>query len=417
MTLNDQLRTATANVGRRKLRSGLASLGVVVGTVTIVVMVSLAAGVRAQINRQFESVGLNRLTVHTAGGRRGDFMPFPFAPPKKLITAQDVARWKATSGVMEVVPALNLPNSAGLELSWNGTNQPVRQRGGDSRPGFMFQETPSPLAGSLELPATNGIIRGAVESAGVASNAFARVVGQNVAVVLRTSRGETHSFHLQVRGISSENSPLIQVSITDCLAMKSWWFNSTNVLATEGYDTVTIRTEDVARANSLSADLRHDGFQVQSLEVFMTVANRVVTVITMMFLLIGGIALLVATIGIANTMVMAIYERTREIGILKAMGASQGEIRQMFMFEAGLLGLIGGLIGLVAGWLLGIILNQGIELYSRWREVPLHGNYFLVTPTLALGVILFATFIGLLAGLLPAQRAARLDPLTALRHE
>jgi putative ABC transport system permease protein len=75
------------------------------------------------------------------------------------------------------------------------------------------------------------------------------------------------------------------------------------------------------------------------------------------------------------------------------------------------------LIGLAAGWLLGIVLNQSIEFYSRWREVPLHGNYFMVTPTLALGVILFATFIGLLAGLLPAQRAARLDPLTALRHE
>ncbi len=421
MTLHDQVRTALANVGRRKLRSGLASLGVVVGTVTIVVMVSLAAGVRQQINHQFELVGLNRLTVRAngGGGRRPEFLPFAFAPHRQPITAKDVSKWRALPGVSAVVPELNLPNSVGLGLNWNGTNQPVRLSGGDFRPGFSFQEAPQALAGSLELPETNGLVlsQGAVLAAGVASNAFAHVVGQKVEVVLRTSRGETQSFPLRVQGISPDYSPTIQVSIADCLAMKSWWFNATNLLATEGFDAATIRTVDVPRANTLSAELRKEGFQVQSLELFMTVANRIVTVITMMFLLIGGIALLVATIGIANTMVMAIYERTREIGILKAMGASQREIRQLFMFEAGFLGLLGGVCGLLLGWLLGLGLNQAIEIYSRWREVPMHGKFFLVTPTLAVGVLLFATFIGLVAGLLPAQRAARLDPLEALRHE
>jgi putative ABC transport system permease protein len=142
-----------------------------------------------------------------------------------------------------------------------------------------------------------------------------------------------------------------------------------------------------------------------------------VTAITVMFTMIGSIALLVATIGIANTMVMAIYERTREIGILKAMGASRREIRQMFMMEAGFIGLIGGVFGLLLGWVLGLGLNQAIQIVMKYRELPLRGNFFVVTPTLALGVILFATLIGLVAGLLPAQRAAKLDPLEALRHE
>jgi len=180
---------------------------------------------------------------------------------------------------------------------------------------------------------------------------------------------------------------------------------------------VTIRATDVTHASALTAQFRGEGFSVQSLEIVVEVANRIVTAITMMFMLIGGIALLVATIGIANTMVMAIYERTREIGILKAMGASRGEIRRMFMIEAGCIGLIGGVIGLILGWLAGLCLNQIISFYMRHRDIPVRGDFFVVTLTLALGVVMFATFIGLLAGLLPAQRAAKLDPLEALRHE
>lgn len=420
MTIRDQIRTAFSNVGRRKMRSALASLGVVVGTVTIVLMVSLAAGVRQQINRQFESIGLDRLTVNSPGSRRGDFPPFGFAPRKNLITPQDVTKWRTLSGVVTVVPEISLPNSVGLELSWNGTNQAVRASGGgDFRPGVFFQQVPQAIAGSLELSETGGVIlsQGAVEAAGIASNEFARVIGQKVEAILRTPRGERQSYPLLVQGISQERSQSVRISLNDRIAMKNWWFNTNNILEREGYDSVTIRAADVSQANKLSAQLQRDGFQVQSLEFFATAANRVVTVVTMMFTLIGSIALLVATIGIANTMVMAIYERTREIGILKAMGASRAEIRQMFMLEAGFIGLIGGALGLLFGWLLGLGLNQAIEIYSRFREQPLHGQFFLVTPVLAITALAFATFIGLVAGVLPAQRAAKLDPLQALRHE
>jgi putative ABC transport system permease protein len=425
MTIQDQIGTAVSNVGRRKLRSALASLGVVVGTLTIVIMVSLAAGVRQQINHQFASIGLDRLTVSpSGGGRRGGFGPpgfgsFGRASTKKVITVQDVSRWKSSPGVAQIIPEVNLPGSVGLELKWHGTNQSVRMSGGEPmRPNF-FQELPEPVAGSLELPESGGIIlsQGTVQDFGIASNNFAGVIGQNVETILRTSRGETQSFSLRVSGISQERYRNIQVSIADRIAMKNWWFNTTNTLEREGYDFVTIRSTDVTQATALTTRLRKDGFQVQSLEIIVQFANRIVTAITVMFTLIGGIALLVATIGIANTMVMAIYERTREIGILKAMGASSGEIRQMFMLEAGFIGFIGGVVGLLLGWLAGVGLNQIIPIYLRYRELPVRGNFFAVSLTLALGVIAFATFIGLLAGLLPAQRAAKLDPLQALRHE
>ena len=422
MTFKDQFRTALSNVGRRKLRSALASLGVVVGTLTIVIMVSLASGVRQQINRQFSSIGLDRLTVNPSGGGRGGFGPrrVDQTPSrKKIITAQDINRWKGLPGVAQIIPEIYLPGSVGLELKWNGTNQTVSMASGGGMRGAFFQEPPKPLAGTLELPESGGIVlsQGTAKAFGFSSNDFAGIIGKTAETVLRTSRGETQSYTLRIAGISQENSRNIEVSIADRIAMKNWWFNSTNMLEREGYDSVAVRGADVTQAIALTKQFRQEGFQVQSLEIVVEVANRIVTVITLMFTLIGSIALLVATIGIANTMVMAIYERTREIGILKAMGASRGEIRQMFMMEAGFIGLIGGVIGLLLGWVAGLCLNQAIAAYLRYRELPMRGHFFVVTLTLALGVIVFATFIGLVAGLLPAQRAAKLDPLQALRHE
>ena len=418
MTIYDQLQSACSNVGRRKLRSTLASLGVLVGTVTIVVMVSLASGVREQINRQFASIGLDRLVITGGGNGRG------FGPPRavnrrKLLTADDAARWRGLPGVKELVAEVDLPAAVEMELRWKGTNQVVRMGGGDFRAGSMFQAMPEAVAGTLDLPESGGLIlsQGVAQGAGLSSNDYAVLPGQTAEVVLKTSRGENQGYSLKVVGISQERAPVIQVSARDRVAMKNWWFNTTNVVEREGYDSITIRTVDVRGASEISTQLRQEGYQVQSLEFIMTAANRIVTMIVVVFTLIGSIALLVATIGIANTMVMAIYERTREIGILKAMGATRGEIRRMFMMEAGLIGMIGGVAGLLVGWLLGLVLNGGIQLYLRYRDMPSHGSFFVVTLPLALGVILFATGIGLLAGLLPAQRAARLDPLEALRHE
>src|ERR1035438_9196581 len=147
MTIRDQVRTALANVGRRKLRSTLASLGVVVGTLTIVIMVSLASGVRQQINHQFASIGLDRLTVNPPGDRRGGFNsggfdPFGISSRKKIITSPDVNRWKELPGITQIIPEVNLPGSVGLELKWNGTNQTVRMRGTEPMRGTFFQQLP-----------------------------------------------------------------------------------------------------------------------------------------------------------------------------------------------------------------------------------------------------------------------------------
>jgi putative ABC transport system permease protein len=424
MTLLDQVRSACCNMGRRKMRSFLASLGVLVGTVTIVLLVSLASGVRQHINRQFETIGLDRLTVFPVGrspfGGRG-----PFSPPsnsgggKKIITPADLARWKDWPGVVKITPEISLPGSVNLELRWEDKVQPVKMGERQARPGppGMWSATPEPMAGTLELPDQGAIVlsQGTAKALGFAADQMADLL--DMEIVLRTSRGETQNFILIVQGISSENSTTIQVSVSDRIAMKSWWFNTNNLLESEGYDSVTIRAADVTQARTLIARFREEGFDVQSLDMVVDVANRIVMAVTVLLVMIGSVALLVASIGIANTMIMAVYERTREIGILKALGASSSDIRRLFMIEAGFIGLAGGVMGLLAGWAAGSVLNQGILWYFRHREMPMRDGFFVVTPLLALGVTVFAAFIGVTAGLFPAHRASSLDPLEALRHE
>jgi putative ABC transport system permease protein len=130
------------------------------------------------------------------------------------------------------------------------------------------------------------------------------------------------------------------------------------------------------------------------------------------------VALLVAALGIANTMLMSVLERTREIGIMKAVGASSGQLQLMFLFEGALIGLVGGGLGLVLAWGASHLGDAWVRsLASRTVEVKLTEAIFVFPAWLFLTVLGFALFITTLAAIYPARRAAKIDPVFALRHE
>jgi putative ABC transport system permease protein len=133
--------------------------------------------------------------------------------------------------------------------------------------------------------------------------------------------------------------------------------------------------------------------------------------------LLGGISLLVASFGIANTMIMSIFERTREIGIMKAIGAEDLEIKLIFFIEAAVIGISGGVIGSLVAWGLAAVSNR---LAFRFIIRPQGGSFvdfFELPPILWIGAILFAALVSIVAALYPASRAARIDPVKALRHD
>jgi ABC-type antimicrobial peptide transport system permease subunit len=425
MMIGDMGRTALSNLGRRKVRTVLTSIGVIVGILTIVTMVSLGIGVRLEINKQFQAIGLERVFVSPREGEQNFFTQFSRPSRAKPITDADVARWRALPDVKQIEVDVDLPFGVASGLKINDRIQAVGIEGGSSSEiQTPFSQAPTALAGTLDLPEESGKIiltASALRVLDISTDRAAELIGQPVTVVLQAPRGEEQNYTFTVVGVSSDadvdQDPVVRVPLQDRVAMKSWWFNKPDLLQTDGYDSVTIRATDVNAANALVQQIRGEGFRVQSLQLILDLADQVFTVINVMLSSVGGLALLVASLGIVNTMIMSIYERTREIGTLKAIGASRGDIRMMFMFEAGMIGLMGGIIGIVSGWGLGKILNRVILWYVEREQLPVRGNFFVVTPWLALYALLFATLIGILAGLYPANRAARLDPLMALRHE
>ena len=435
MTLRDKTVLAWSNLGRRKVRTFLTSVGVIVGILTVVTMVSLVNGVQIQVKSQFEKIGLDRVTIRPASsggnsfpgfgggpgnGGGGDFDPFGLSVRTKLIGPTDVKRWRAWPGVESVTPEVDLPRDIAAGLALGKTKLARVRIGQDFSPRRgPFAPTPEALAGKLDLPANGGNIvvsRGALKALKI-KTAPSQLLGQNTTLTLATPRGERKSYAFKISGVSDEDASAVGVATPDRLKMKSWWFNEPNLLKSDGYDSVTLRATDVSRARELVHRARKEGFEVQSIDAILNVADRIFSVVTVMLSLVGGIALFVACVGIVNTMIMAIYERTREIGTLKAMGASNSDIRQMFMIEAGLIGLFGGVVGLISSFFLGRGLNRAAIWYAQKRGLPLPDELFVITPGLALSAVGFAFLIGMLAGLYPAHRAAKLDPLSALRQE
>jgi putative ABC transport system permease protein len=207
-------------------------------------------------------------------------------------------------------------------------------------------------------------------------------------------------------------NPMSQVALA--LARQSGSLGNSE---TEGYDSAIIRVDDPLALTAVRKRLQELGFSsfsiVDQLEQFRTVFLIIDSVLG----LLGGISLLVASFGIANTMIMSILERTREIGIMKAIGAEDREIKLIFFVEAAVLGLFGGFIGVLAAWAIDAIANRLAYRFILKPQGASFVDFFWLPAWLSVGAILFALVVSILAALYPAARAARIDPVRALRHD
>ncbi len=428
ISFRDLSRTAIENLRRRPVRNILTAAGVLIGIVTLVAMVSFGVGVQNEVNRNFQAIGLENVFVSPAFPEDENvFDPFSITEPEQPLTPEIAAQFKEMPDVQSVTPILNLPSNIEISLSYNEFSAPIRLSGGfgnDQRgPGGPdFLTPPEMLAGS---PLGEGDSEGLVLLDDIADQIIEELnltnkdlINEQATLIVRLPRGETKEFPTTIRGVrQGPGSRRVDLGTIERTAIKAWWYGRPDTLTTDGYDMLIVRATDENSVENVVDIANEMNLEAQSLGAILELANRVLTILQVLLGSVGALALLVATLGVANTMMMAIYERTKEIGILKAIGATNQEVRRMFTADAVLLGLIGGFVGVILGTLLGRLVDWAGHQYLASEGVTGIGQMSIVPPWLAIGALIFAGFIGVIGGIYPATRAARLDPVEALRHE
>jgi putative ABC transport system permease protein len=193
--------------------------------------------------------------------------------------------------------------------------------------------------------------------------------------------------------------------------------DTTNVLGGKPtYTTVEVRVKSPKYVPPVEDAIKQMGFNTFSIVDATKNLRQFFAVLDLFLGIFGSLALAVASIGIVNTLVMAILERRREIGIMKAIGASDLDVKGLFFAEAGVMGVFGGAVGVALGWTIGHVINIGANVYLKRQHFPPEQIWF-VPWWLVVGAIVFAIIVSLLSGLYPASRAARLEPIQALRYE
>jgi putative ABC transport system permease protein len=453
----DLTELAWRNLREALLRNSLTTLGIGVGVASLVAMLSLGVGLQEMANQRlsrsglFDAIIVAPRTNFRGFGRRpqeNDGNPAPGGP------LDDEARkaLQRLPNVVEVYPEIRFPTEIrydGVPYSTVVAGVPESgQRSGayDGMTGTFFSG-PAADEAILQIefarqlsPVTSSLIgkelvlryaeRQALPAEPEANNGRANTNGADDAGLSGGFSVVPREEKLRIVGIV-ETEPasgfggvgrgrvMIPLQVAEKLRVAQTNDFRTMLGARPGrnaYQSLTVRVKSPAVVKDVEDAIKPMGFATYSLLDATSNLRQVFAVFDLLMGIFGSLALIVASLGIINTLVMAILERRREIGVLKALGAADGDIRKLFFVEAGVMGLIGGLLGVGIGWMIGFGMNFATNTYLRRQSLP-PLKVSSVPWWMVAAAIAFSIAVSLAAGLYPASRAARLNPVEALRYE
>jgi len=457
----DLLDLAVRNLRQSKLRNGLTTVGISVGVASLVAMLSLGVGLQQLATRRLAGSGMFDTVFVTS---KQDFRGFDREQdqkdqhPENAPVLDDAARDKMAhlQYVTEVEPEIRVMGEivyAGQTHYGFVTGLPMSARENEAFDNLQGKFFSRPDADEVillndfakELDPTNPkaligqevtLRYGEHQPLAADSDTSGRPqLSDGQRDTSTQNAGDSYGFsvvrktqQLKVMGIIDEEPYggmrtvsrgriFLPVDLTAKLNMAEF-SDMRSSLRGHGrtYMTLTVRVKDPAKVAQVQDAIKQMGFRTFSVLDATKSLRRFFTVLDLFLGIFGSLALAVATLAIINTLVMAVLERRREIGVMKAIGASDGDVKRLFFAEAGAMGFLGGVLGVALGFAIGKAINIGTGIYLHNHQLPAEAVW-IMPPWLIGAAIAFSIVVSLLAGLYPASRAARLDPVQTLKYE
>ena len=461
MKARDLTELAGRNLREALLRNSLTTLGIAVGVASLVAMLSLGVGLQQLASKRLSRSGLfDAVFVSSRMNQRGFGRPTrpdpAIATPPKVLDAEARQKIADLPNVVEVYPEIRFPTEIQFEgkpfsttvagipasaksdgafdgmkgafFSGPNVNEAILQiefaKDLSTRPDSLIgkdltlryaerQPLPAEPSAGKSKPGADGTTPHSAESD--LSPGFSIVPREKIFRIVGVVETEPAT------GFGGFGRGRLLIPLEVAQALRITQANDLREIlrgtsSKLGYDSLTVRVKGPSQVKSVEDAIQGMGFTTFSLLDATKSLGQVFAVFDSLLGIFGSLALAVASLGIINTLVMAILERRREIGILKALGATDRDIRRLFFAEASVMGLVGGILGVVLGWLIASALTFGTNVYLRRQEVPPVDLSSIPWWMVAVAIVL-SVAVSLAAGIYPASRAAKLNPVEALRYE
>jgi len=399
-----------------KLRSSLTMLGIIIGVVAVVTLMSLGRGAQETITATYRQLGTNVLQVMSRSPETEGAIGLSPVFSTPTLTMEDVEAMKKVPGITAIAPV----NENFVQLSYRNQYKTA----------IIHGTTPEYLK-VMNYEISEGIF---ISEINVARRDMVVVLGDTVAKYF-FPYGSPVGQKIKMKGqnytvigvLAPKGGAFFGISMDDIVQVpvttfQTRLFPQKTATGKDAVASISVQTSNADVINQVKADIEsvirrqhrivsgeRDDFVVVTQKQVLSVINQVTGVFTIFLGAIAGISLLVGGIGIMNIMLVSVTERTREIGIRKAVGAKRRDILLQFLIESATLGVVGGGIGVILGW----VITEAVSHI----EVSGMKLYAVVAPDIIILSVSVSLFIGLISGLYPAMRAARLDPIQALRWE
>ena len=393
-------------LARNKLRSSLTMLGIIIGVGAVIAMVSVGQGAQDQAQKQIAALGSNMLFVGAGTVNRGG-MHMGWGATKSLVYEDMTAIQRESPAVQAAAPGA----VAGAQVVFGNDNWATQVTGTEPQyfdiRSWPFQEGSSFTQSDVESAANVAVIGETVRK-----NLFGATdpIGQTIRInnlPFRVTGVLTPKGTAAAMGNDQDDTVLVPITtLQKKISGQDWlrWI-MVSAVSREGSYAAQQQITALLRDRHRIRQGEDDDFFVRNLADMADLADQQARLFTILLASIASISLLVGGIGIMNIMLVSVTERTREIGIRMAIGATEGDVQQQFLTEAVVLSLLGGAIGIFLGMSASYLITQTL------------GWPVLVSPMAIVSAVVFSMAVGIFFGFYPARKAARLDPIEALRYE